>query len=386
MQGNFKSRPSFFSKDLAQEPPLNTKTSNPFSEAILHQLWQQQLLPKLLTDLCGDSYLVMDTGQWNHSDGPDFLGGCLRKEHVQCYGSIEFHLEEEDWFRHGHHTDALYDSVIAHLFIKKGARRASGPTKAIPIHICLEKQFPKVASLLLAMQRASSNRLPCQSVSAKIDAKSWNRQLHEAGLLYLHELQGRFEQLSHLSKVEKLLVLSWEHLGVPHNRTIMRELAEKWLKDNALPENIHLNTKGLRPRQHLKPLLPKLIGFSRWILDRIQEEDTSILVQDHFWQQASVQWQAHGLSKRLLNRIERFVWLPFRLYMCYSEQPTDCQEKQLIDQWMQLSSPLPENVAQYFEKIDLKKTGPNAALWVAQQRFFCEPRRCTACKVFKSHF
>ena len=58
---------------------------------------------------------VIDTGLANTDAGPDFFNAKLKLDGVLWIGNIEIHERSSDWFKHGHHADTGYNSVILHI-------------------------------------------------------------------------------------------------------------------------------------------------------------------------------------------------------------------------------------------------------------------------------
>jgi hypothetical protein len=87
------------------------------TEHYLHYLWQNKLLPfnKLrLTD--GSIVSVKNPGNWNrYGDGPDFLHAEIAMHGLIWVGHVEMHVYSSDWYKHKHHEDAAYNSVILHV-------------------------------------------------------------------------------------------------------------------------------------------------------------------------------------------------------------------------------------------------------------------------------
>lgn len=85
-------------------------------ELLLHYIWQKGLfrvLPQWTTD--GRRVEVLDVGQHNHDAGPDFFAATVRIGGVTWTGNVEIHVKASDWLKHGHQTDAAYDSVVLHV-------------------------------------------------------------------------------------------------------------------------------------------------------------------------------------------------------------------------------------------------------------------------------
>ncbi len=85
-------------------------------EHYLHWTYERRdlLLPKLFTY---ENYPleILDIGQPNFDNGPDYLNATLRINGEMVRGDVEFHLNWHDWYRHGHAYDRRYNQVILHV-------------------------------------------------------------------------------------------------------------------------------------------------------------------------------------------------------------------------------------------------------------------------------
>ena len=85
-------------------------------EQLLHYAWKHKIFPlKELTTTTGQVIEVIDSGQANTNAGPDFFNAKIKLNGVVWAGNIEIHHSSSDWFKHGHHTNPSYDSVILHI-------------------------------------------------------------------------------------------------------------------------------------------------------------------------------------------------------------------------------------------------------------------------------
>lgn len=67
---------------------------------------------------------IHNPGMLNRDQGPDFLNAQLKIGGIEWNGQVEIHLHGDEWFRHGHHRDPLYNSVILHVVFEKGKELA----------------------------------------------------------------------------------------------------------------------------------------------------------------------------------------------------------------------------------------------------------------------
>ena len=85
-------------------------------EQLLHYVWKHKIFPlKELKTTTGQQVEVIETGLANTDAGPDFFNAKLKLDGVLWIGNIEIHERSSDWFKHGHHADAGYNSVILHI-------------------------------------------------------------------------------------------------------------------------------------------------------------------------------------------------------------------------------------------------------------------------------
>ena len=85
-------------------------------EQLLHYVWKHKIFPlKELKTTTSQQVEVIDTGLANTDAGPGFFNAKLKLDGVLWIGNIEIHERSSDWFKHGHHADAGYNSVILHI-------------------------------------------------------------------------------------------------------------------------------------------------------------------------------------------------------------------------------------------------------------------------------
>ncbi|MCH5169322.1 MAG: DUF2851 family protein [Prevotellaceae bacterium] len=98
-------------------------------EQLLHYVWKHRLLPVgRLTTSDGEELEVIDPGLHNRDQGPDFFNAKVRLNGTLWAGNVEVHLRSSDWYRHGHDSDPVYNSVILHVVgeVDDEVRNANG--------------------------------------------------------------------------------------------------------------------------------------------------------------------------------------------------------------------------------------------------------------------
>lgn len=85
-------------------------------EKLLHYVWMYKLLPStVLTTTDGTEVEIMDPGQHNSNQGPDFLNARIKIGGIVWVGNVEIHSASSDWTKHKHHTDPVYNTTILHV-------------------------------------------------------------------------------------------------------------------------------------------------------------------------------------------------------------------------------------------------------------------------------
>lgn len=85
-------------------------------EQLLHYVWKHKLFAlQPLHTTNGQNLEIIDPGLSNNDAGPDFFNAKIKINGVLWVGNVEIHLRSSDWFKHKHHTDITYDSVILHV-------------------------------------------------------------------------------------------------------------------------------------------------------------------------------------------------------------------------------------------------------------------------------
>ncbi len=86
------------------------------TEDFLHFLWRNKLFRFLeLRTVDDEPVHIIFPGYHNANAGPDFLQAVVQIGSVKWAGDVEIHVRSSDWYRHKHHLDDRYKSVILHV-------------------------------------------------------------------------------------------------------------------------------------------------------------------------------------------------------------------------------------------------------------------------------
>ena len=89
-------------------------------EELMYYVWQQKMFQSILT-LDNAEIEIINPGLRNLDAGPDFFNAKIRINDTLWAGNVEMHVRASDWFRHHHHDDRAYDSVILHIVLQADA-------------------------------------------------------------------------------------------------------------------------------------------------------------------------------------------------------------------------------------------------------------------------
>jgi hypothetical protein len=85
-------------------------------ETLLHYVWKHKLyVSGAFKTTDGISMEIIDPGTYNSHAGPDFFNAKIKLDGKLWAGNIEIHTRSSDWYKHKHHSDKAYNSVILHV-------------------------------------------------------------------------------------------------------------------------------------------------------------------------------------------------------------------------------------------------------------------------------
>lgn len=103
------------------------------NESILQLLWDKKLF-KNYNFVCtkGFPIEIIDFGQWNYNQGPDFLIAKIKYQDIIFVGNIELHVKTSDWTLHKHDQDSNYQKIILHVVFENDTSLENIESKNIP--------------------------------------------------------------------------------------------------------------------------------------------------------------------------------------------------------------------------------------------------------------
>ncbi len=154
-------------------------------EALVQDLWAQQRFDtEGLKTTDGEPIAIRDPGRLNTDAGPDFQNAHVRIGGMDWRGQVEVHTTSGGWFRHDHHTDPRFNSVVLHVTLHAdmwtgGLLRAD--ESALPELALYPRLDTPLRELLYSFRtRADDDTLPCASRWDEVPSPirtSWIRRL-----------------------------------------------------------------------------------------------------------------------------------------------------------------------------------------------------------------
>ncbi|NND89187.1 MAG: DUF2851 family protein [Flavobacteriaceae bacterium] len=190
-------------------------------EDFLHYIWKFQKLRQATCQTAqGESLYVIDPGVHNHLEGPDFLNAKIRIGEQLWAGNVELHLQASDWYAHGHHLDANYESVILHVVWRYDLDIFSQNNKVIPAFSLQKYIAPQALKSYEQFHSSLYRWIPCEKFFPKVDPFIYQHWLER---LYIERLEKRSKQvMSTLGQYQNnwdalLFVMLCRSFGLRHN-------------------------------------------------------------------------------------------------------------------------------------------------------------------------
>ncbi|RYG51467.1 MAG: DUF2851 family protein [Chitinophagaceae bacterium] len=131
------------------------------NERLFQFIWQQlRFDQRNLTTTNGESVSILFQGTLNTNQGPDFLNARLRINETFWAGSVELHLKETDWTKHGHTGDEHYDNVILHVVLDADGQLEERIIPTLSLHGRISRTIIEMYSRL----GTTADVLPCRNL------------------------------------------------------------------------------------------------------------------------------------------------------------------------------------------------------------------------------
>ncbi|WP_069130559.1 DUF2851 family protein [Rhodohalobacter halophilus] len=379
-----------------------------YSESLLQWVWENlQFDCSGLKLQNGESLGIEDPGEINHGSGPDFKGAVLRVGQLKHHGSVEIHLNEEEWFAHGHHLDENFNSVILHVVLHAGKRTAEMQAGHKVPTLILSDFLDKPLFELLKIKEAGA--LPCSGQVKFISQVAFERQVEKAHREYF---DFKVDELLDRYPAEAVPSEAWRHsfiqnvyrtLGIPSNREQMENLFleiqsevatvgrpeefEKSVLDGAFSERkanssawINAGMRpGSRPARRVRQAAALHYGFSQISLKTFLMDGVN--VWDRVMRDVS---KGKRPGRQRENILFYTVYLP-AIYLLGDLFHSEKLKRESYQAWRQGLFHLPGEVVRPFKRAGFQVNRKVKKAGLAHQfKRYCLERNCHQCEVFKS--
>lgn len=194
-------------------------------EQVLHYVWKHKLYQKDLKTTDGVSIEILDPGLHNIDEGPDFTNAKVKVGNRVWVGNIEIHENSNDWYKHKHDKNRVYNSVILHIVASNSREIKNQAGHVIPqCEIVYSKQIKENIEFLLNTDVS----VPCCNYLrgiSEIHKQSWlNSLLLERLERKSNDISVIFEKLNN-SYTDTFYVLLTRSMGFGLNSDAFERLA-----------------------------------------------------------------------------------------------------------------------------------------------------------------
>lgn len=249
-------------------------------EQVVQQVWHESkfLSDRLVTE-SGRKLEVVNSGEWNKTEGPDFLNARLLLNGEPVAGDVEIHFHGQDWGYHGHDLDARFERVVLHVVLFPGKTKAVTSAGTMPeTLVLLPHLMIDLEQCMLDFRLARidfSGAFPLAGLLADFKRETMIWRLADAAYLRWASKVSAFQK--------RLIDVDWEStchqallecLGGRRNRAVFGRIALEFpldeMRSNRLtPEQLFNSQLGdwrlasMRPANHPRSLLTRYTHLVR---------------------------------------------------------------------------------------------------------------------------
>lgn len=381
-----------------------------YNERLFQWIWEEsEFTTTLLETDCGSKVEILDPGELNHGEGPDFLRSRIKLDGIELHGSVEIHRLASEWIMHNHQKETSFNSVILHVVYendKPGKVFRSDGTQPVTVSI-----KPYLSSPLNKLARLKeTNGLMCKDNLMFIHQEAFEEQIRKATKEYftykVEEVLEKYEPRGMISDSWKnaLIIQIYRTLGIPVNRDQMQQLAQQVIGKKKLlnsqeefmdlvnevafnPKNrkfsIAWRHTGMRPASRPEVRVAQAAAFHF----QIRNKPFEIFLED-----PTISWEVllnsidpdsiPGLNT--LNLIKKTVFQP-SIYLLGQLLFSSKLMDRSFEVWIEEPHQLPEMIKKPFlEAGFLIKNGAGSLGLAHQLKRYCRRRECHNCILFKN--
>jgi Protein of unknown function (DUF2851) len=198
-------------------------------EDLLQYIWQFQYFNTTgLRTSTGERLTIINPGNLNFNQGPDFNDSKIKIGNTTWVGNIEIHVRYSDWKKHKHSADSNYRNVILHVVWQDDSENPDDTGVSIPT---LELQN-RVSKILLDKYRTlmtSGKFIPCEGQSGGVSfltLTSWKHRLAVERLSAKSQIILSLLEKSKFHWEETFWKVIASHFGLKVNSLAFLQMAE----------------------------------------------------------------------------------------------------------------------------------------------------------------
>ncbi len=249
-------------------------------ERLLQFIWKEKYFNRsALRTETGETLEILDSGELNTNQGPDFLQARIFLDGTLWAGNIELHVRSSYWHDHRHGSDPLYRNIILHVVWENDdpALARLMPTLVLQDRVS-NSMLERYASL---MEAAARSGIACRDLLDTVPPVLWQEWKELLLQQRLRRKAALFRELWQEAGKDWEKACWWwmaRHFGGTVNGAFFEKLARsiewKWLlKHRGHPEQLEaflLGQAGLLPEASADPYVQLLKREYAFLLNKYQ--------------------------------------------------------------------------------------------------------------------
>lgn len=197
------------------------------NEQFLSTIWKFKIFSQYpLKTTSGKSVEIIDPGEPNHHNGPDFLNAKIKIDHLLWAGNVEIHIKASDFLKHKHLSDKNYHSLILHIVYENDVTiNFPHHTEIIELKNFISDHTIEKYQYLLTTPHTPACIHQWQDIPSIIIEQWLNRMMIERLQIKTQNIQSYFEQTKNYQEI--FYKLFCKHLGFKANNDQFEKIAEK---------------------------------------------------------------------------------------------------------------------------------------------------------------
>ncbi|MBP7477142.1 MAG: DUF2851 family protein [Chitinophagales bacterium] len=200
-------------------------------EAFIHFVWKYGLFDiSNLTTTDGEAITIIHRGTHNFNQGADFQESKIKIGKNTFVGHVEIHLENSDWYAHGHQFDPNYNNTILHVVFEETIEQyvLTADNTSVPI-LCLKSKISAETLAQYQTLHLSRNEIPCAKIFIIPSTIQFNLFKERLVAERLMRKSAEIKQVLEQNKYDWELTFYWflfASFGLKVNKEIFFQLAK----------------------------------------------------------------------------------------------------------------------------------------------------------------